>query len=307
MMTIADMAGAGRFGDTMLAHVTPGDVVVPADVVASNPTIIQLLENEMGPEAASHMVGSGYERINPITGQPEFWFKKIFKKVLPIAATVAGYALGGPAGGAAGSALGTKLAGGSNTQALLAAGGSYLGGRYLGSGSGDVAGNLSQYGVTRSIADSLAGTSLGGISYPALTGSLTGMGIGGAVGGAAIAPEVASGSTAIPSFENINISRPGEMSLPGGMESLGGLSDRQKATNLATRGVEGGGLSPTERDFYINLQQRRLQDDQGNLADISELTPIEQTYFKQGLGLQFQPNTRSILESLARRNQSIGA
>ena len=80
---IGDMlASQGRNGDTMMAHV--------------NPQEMQLLQS---------VGGSG--TINPETGMPEFFLKKLFKKVVkPLVGAAVGFVLGGPVGAAIGASTG---------------------------------------------------------------------------------------------------------------------------------------------------------------------------------------------------------
>ena len=79
------MASTGRKGDTMMAHVTPGDYVIPKDILVQHPDFLVKLKKVMSDENEdyrSHMVGSGFENINPETGSPEFgYLKKATKKV----------------------------------------------------------------------------------------------------------------------------------------------------------------------------------------------------------------------------------
>ena len=102
----------GRSEDRVLAHVAPGEMVIPEGVLAVNPEIRdQIYEQfrQMGADPEQYVVGSPSMSINPITGQPEFgWFKKKFKqlgkvvkKAAPIAMLVPGVgtALGGVLGG----------------------------------------------------------------------------------------------------------------------------------------------------------------------------------------------------------------
>ena len=90
---LAQLAAQGRYGDTMLAHITPR-------------------------EAEMLRARGGAGTINPITGMPEFFLKKLFKAVLPLAlnfiapglGTAIGTALG--ATGATAAALGSAVIGG---------------------------------------------------------------------------------------------------------------------------------------------------------------------------------------------------
>ena len=125
------MATKGRGGDSMLVHMTPGEVQA-----------LQALAKRHG----------GTLTINPETGQPEANF---LKKILPM---VAGFALG-PAGfglmsaGMAGAAVGgiTALSTGSLSRGLMAGlgayGGASLGASLAGAGAGTSAANAAALGV----------------------------------------------------------------------------------------------------------------------------------------------------------------
>jgi len=67
------LALQGRGGDTRIAHVTPGEVVVPKRL--QNPEFLgalQILAHAHGIDPATLRVGSGRNVINPRTGQMEF-------------------------------------------------------------------------------------------------------------------------------------------------------------------------------------------------------------------------------------------
>tara|TARA_Y100000593_G_scaffold720_1_gene1335 strand:+ start:1094 stop:2869 length:1776 start_codon:yes stop_codon:yes gene_type:complete len=100
---LADMAielsQAGRGGDTTLAHLTPGEVVLPTQMM-SDPEFERaverrFLEVDLDPEA--YVVGGGIASLNPITGLEEFNFwkktlksaQKVVKKVVRPVAQVA--------------------------------------------------------------------------------------------------------------------------------------------------------------------------------------------------------------------------
>ena len=83
-----DMAQYGRNGDTMMAHVSPGEMVVPQDVLQENPQIARGLGmafQDSGMDPLRYTVGSGYNSINPVTGEPEFFkWRDLFKKGLDV-------------------------------------------------------------------------------------------------------------------------------------------------------------------------------------------------------------------------------
>jgi hypothetical protein len=76
--------GLGRFEDDHIAHVATGETVVPRGILEANPELRRMLydqfrEFQVNPE--EFVVGSPAMKINPITGQPEFFIGKLLKKV----------------------------------------------------------------------------------------------------------------------------------------------------------------------------------------------------------------------------------
>lgn len=79
-------ADAGRNGDTVLGHLTRGEMVIPVALLdADDGYLRQMLSGmmqEMDINPAQFTVGDKANKINPETGYPEFgWFKKIVKSV----------------------------------------------------------------------------------------------------------------------------------------------------------------------------------------------------------------------------------
>jgi hypothetical protein len=75
-----DMARYGRNGDTRMAHVAPGEVVVPQEVLAQRPQVARGLGmafRDVGADPRRYVVGSKRNSINPITGEPEFFLDKL--------------------------------------------------------------------------------------------------------------------------------------------------------------------------------------------------------------------------------------
>jgi hypothetical protein len=129
IQSLADnLAALGRYEDTYMIHAAQGETVVPGDVLDANPILKGALFAQMKAmgidEPSRYVVGSNLNSINPITGQPEFFFKKIKRLVKKIAAPVGGtigFMIGGPTGAAIGSGLGSLVGGGTPKQALTAA------------------------------------------------------------------------------------------------------------------------------------------------------------------------------------------
>lgn len=75
-----NMARYGRNGDTAMAHLTPGETVVPREVLQRNPQVARGLGRafqDVGADPRRYVVGSGQNSINPMTGKPEFFLDKI--------------------------------------------------------------------------------------------------------------------------------------------------------------------------------------------------------------------------------------
>ena len=94
-----ELSEAGRGGDTMLAHLTPGEVILPLGMM-DDPDFERAVENrfnqlDLAPE--EYVAGLGIASLNPITGLEEFGFfkkiakgvKKVVKKVVRPIASVA--------------------------------------------------------------------------------------------------------------------------------------------------------------------------------------------------------------------------
>lgn len=76
------MAQYGRNGDTMMAHVAPGEMVVPPEVLQRSPEVARGLGMafaDAGADPMRYTVGSGQNSINPVTGEPEFFLDKILE------------------------------------------------------------------------------------------------------------------------------------------------------------------------------------------------------------------------------------
>ena len=82
------LAAMGREGDIYVVHASEGDTVIPMDVLNANPQLKDMLFaqiSEMGYEPERYIVGNELNSINPETGLPEFFFKKLFKSLKKIA------------------------------------------------------------------------------------------------------------------------------------------------------------------------------------------------------------------------------
>jgi hypothetical protein len=133
------MASYGRYGDDKLVHAETGELIVPKALIEDNPKLRDSIFGhlrDMGIEDPErYVVGSGANSINPDTGLPEFFLKKLFRKVsravkkvskkvvklvkkaapiiIPLALNTLFPGLGAIYSGALGSGIGTLVQGGS--------------------------------------------------------------------------------------------------------------------------------------------------------------------------------------------------
>ena len=118
------LATLGRYGDEFMVHAAEGETVIPPEIFEANPQLKADLFRQMAmmgiKDPNRYVVGNSLNSINPLTGQPEFFFKKIFKsikkvfkKALPIIAPILGNLILPGIGGILASGLVTKLQGGS--------------------------------------------------------------------------------------------------------------------------------------------------------------------------------------------------
>lgn len=136
-------AGQGRGGDTMIAHLTPGEKTVPPEI--QTPKVLATLNRaykDKGVSPQQFTAGTPQSSQNPKTGLPEYNFASAFlPAALGIGASIVAPefmpavapALAGAIGGGIGSAAGGLATGQSPTQAALTGLGSGAG-SYLGSG-----------------------------------------------------------------------------------------------------------------------------------------------------------------------------
>lgn len=156
---VMEQAKKGRGGDTVMAHLTLGEMVLPAPMVA-DPEVQQVLGalfQAYGANPNEFTVGDPANKINPETGEMEFgWLSKIFKKIAPIALPI----------------LGTLMAPGIGTSLGLGATGGLLSSTGLG---------LSNAAIT-GLGGALGGAAGGLAGGGGLKGALTGAALGGSGG-----------------------------------------------------------------------------------------------------------------------------
>ena len=119
---VSSLGGLGRFEDTYMVHAAEGETVVPMEVLDRNPVLKKRLFKtmvDMGIEPGRYIVGNELNSINPVTGQPEFFLKKIVKgirKAIPgdlenYLGTIVGLATGNPFLGAIAGGIGSGMSG----------------------------------------------------------------------------------------------------------------------------------------------------------------------------------------------------
>jgi hypothetical protein len=126
------MAQMGRGGDNFVVHASEREMMVPREVVEKNPQLREQIMQSIAAEGAdpnAYIVGNEANSINPMTGQREFFLKKlvrgiknVVKAVAPIVLPIVGTMILGPIyGAAAGSALNAAIQGG-NARDIVRAG-----------------------------------------------------------------------------------------------------------------------------------------------------------------------------------------
>jgi hypothetical protein len=160
------LAEFGRHGDIYVVHAAEGETVIPMEVLDSIPQVKEMLFShmrDMGIDPGRYVVGNKLNSINPDTGMPEFFFKKIwkgvkkvFKVVAPILLPIIGNMILPGIGGILASMAYTKLSGGSWADTLKAGVLSYAGGALM-SGLGGAA-----TGISGTLDSALGAVGLGG-------------------------------------------------------------------------------------------------------------------------------------------------
>ena len=166
---VAQLKQYGEGGDTELAHLRPGEMVIPPefleDAQFESALAKKFDEFDINPEQA--IVGSGIASLNPVTGLEQFFFKKIgkalkkvVKKIAPIAGPLANFipgvgpvlagAIGAGANVAAGKGLKGALSGalgGYGAGKLMSGIGSLgkVGGKLVGQGNFSSLGGLDKF------------------------------------------------------------------------------------------------------------------------------------------------------------------
>jgi len=147
------LAAEGTGEDTVLAHLRPGEVVLPPEFMqdAEFENQVEAKFDEFNLDPATAMVGSGIATLNPMTGLEEFGIfkkigkslKKVAKKIAPVAGPLANFIPGVGPVLAAGIGAATNVAAGKGLKgAISGALGGYGTGKLMGGigGLGSVGG-----------------------------------------------------------------------------------------------------------------------------------------------------------------------
>jgi len=239
------MGAMGRGGDALMAHVTPGDVVIPRDVALSNPEFLTKFQKAMeqqGGDYRTHVVGSGYESFNPETGAPEFFFRGLRRFFRNPGKQIKRFVKN------PGREIGRSIKTGTNPFKIA--------------------------GLDRAIAsvvDPIFGT---GPKPKAPTPvEMPEPDLGG------LEEEF------VPERPGALEQPAGLAKRDVGGQEFGTLDPLQQRSYIATQGAFGGGIGQPTQDWYLNQLQRNLMSESGAFRDIEQETlPIERTYLSQ-LGL----------------------
>lgn len=231
------MEKKGRGTDTMMGHLSLGEVVIPRRMLDDEEFRGELAERfaEEGASLEEFTVGEEANKINPETGYPEFFFKKLFKKLAPIAAIAAPIAFPG-----IGSAIGAGLG-------VTGAGSATLGNALLGGGLGLASGG--------GLKGALTGAALGGLG--ANIGTAAGTPLSGGLQGATQGSGILGAATrAMPSLGNV---------LSGGLTGgVGGSSPI--SSGLALSNIFSGVAQDSAIKKALAQQQAAITQAQGNIG-----------------------------------------
>ena len=270
MANILQSAGTGE--DTILAHLTPGEVILDPRFF-EDPKFEAEVERkfrETGLDPEAYTAGSGIANLNIETGVPEYGFfkkigkklKKVVKKVAPIAAFIPGVgtALGGVLGGIGGFA--TKIPG--------------IGGA-LGKIGSTVAGGIANLGIPgiSSIAGGTAGgfggigkalTTKAGLLGGGMFGETGSMYAGGPEAGKGLANMIGMGSGTAGQVEAYQQAQAAQATLDAMTpEAMAAMDPKQlqQLQNVAASGRSTGFMSNVA-SIFGGGQQQQLYDAQGN-------------------------------------------
>ncbi len=203
--------------------------------------------------------------------------------------------------------MGRAALGGAESGALSAAA-SYAGGQLgselngVGSSPNPISGGTSPGFLGTPVSQSLSDTALSGVG-DALGNTTPGDIIGSAVGAnlgqgsaASTLDPLASPKSSSPAWSPSQMAK---MDLPSSLSSYQNLDPFQQATNIASRGVYGGGQGPQETNYFLNLINRNLVGANGQVAnDTSSINPVENSFLNQ-IGLGGYKNPTDLLHNIS--------
>ena len=95
------LASLGRYGDSYMVHAAEGETVIPAEILLANPGLKADLFRQMQmmgiKDPNRYVVGNTLNSLNPVTGQPEFFWKRL-RHLAPAFGAAIGQAILGPLG-----------------------------------------------------------------------------------------------------------------------------------------------------------------------------------------------------------------
>lgn len=164
--------------------------------------------------------------------------------------------------------------------------GSYAGGSLL----GGLGGALSET-PANALGDTFGGSAVGATApFGSFAGNVLGSQSIGNIAGSAIGGSLGSqvGQSMNPA-DNTPAGPPGfsptmqpQLGLPQSLSQFGSLTPQQQATNIASRGVYGGGQGPDETNYFLNLMNRQLFDQSGNVAqNTNGIAPVDMSFLNQ--------------------------
>lgn len=247
--------------------------------------------------------------------------KSVWDTIAPILGGAAGTLIAPGIGTAIGAGIGSGVNKGVETGSpwkgletgTISGLGTYAGGQLAGNVLGsETASNISgqlgmdgALGAANSTPASLIGSasnSLGPTVANALGSSTIGSTAGSALGG-----KVASNFSdsmfpnPVDPVAGFSPTRTDPGAAPGSFSQFAGLPQDQLTSNIANKGVYGGGNSPDESKYFLNLVNNQLVDPNGKVGDMSSLSPIESSYLAQ-LGLGGYGNSTDLLKGISNYN-----
>ena len=211
MQSFAEQTGRG--GDSILGHLTPGEIVIPID--AQTETLLMAIKSafeENGINPREFVVGDAENKTNSQTGNPEYFLSGVKKRIkktrekikksklartlLPIALTLAFPMMGpmaatmmaNPLGAAAVNYTSNRLVGNDHKASLVGAaaagattgmGNMASGSTFMGGGSAEIVGNAGKNiagsaAIDPMVTNAVGGGAAGGMTINQATGNMFG-------------------------------------------------------------------------------------------------------------------------------------